>query len=246
MTLKQVVEESDTRGGRLFDFSIQALVVASLVAFSIETLPGLSLEARSFLQSFETASVAVFTIEYFLRLFVADRKLGFVFSFFGSVDALAIVPFYLSTGVDLRAVRIVRLLRLFRLLKLARYNNAIARLARAAAIAREELLVFGSVALLLLYLASVGIYFFEREAQPDEFASIFHSLWWAIITLTTVGYGDVYPITVGGRLFTFVVLALGLGVVAVPAGVVASAMSQARREMGRSESREQGKCSCYV
>ena len=143
---------------------------------------------------------------------------------------LAILPFYLAVGVDLRAVRTFRLLRLIRILKLARYSAAIRRLHRAAIIVREELVLFLNVALILIFLSAVGIYYFESSSQPEQFASVFHSLWWAIVTLTTVGYGDVFPITTGGRVFTFFVLFLGLGIVAVPTGLFASALSKAREE----------------
>ena len=102
------------------------------------------------------------------------------------------------------------------------------KLWKALIIAREEIILFVAVAAILLWIASVGIYHFEHEAQPESFASVFHSLWWAVATLTTVGYGDVYPITTGGRIFTFFVLLIGLGVVSVPAGLVASALSKAR------------------
>jgi len=230
VTLKQVVEESDTRAGRVFDFTVQILVLFSLLSFSIETLPDLPPSVRRGLAWVETTTVTLFTAEYALRVLVADRRASFVFGFFGLVDLIAILPFYLSVGVDLRSIRAVRFLRLFRLLKLARYNEAVDRLHRAMLIAREELLVFGAAALLLLYVASVGIYYFERDAQPEQFASIFHGLWWAIVTLTTVGYGDVYPITLGGRIFTFFIVVIGLGVVAVPTGVLSSALAQSRIE----------------
>ena len=174
------------------------------------------------------ATVAIFTAEYLLRLIVADRKLGFVFSFFGIVDLLAIVPFYIASGVDLRSVRAFRLLRLFRTFKVIRYSKAIQRFHRALQIAREEIVLYIIVTVLLLFFAAVGIYYFERDAQPETFTSVFHSLWWAVVTLTTVGYGDVYPITTGGRIFTTFVLLIGLGIVSVPAGLVASALSKAR------------------
>lgn len=141
----------------------------------------------------------------------------------GSVPGLAL-------GVDLRSVRALRLLRLFHLLKLARYGSAARRLQRATLLVREELVLFTGAASVLIFLAAVGIYYFERDAQPAAFASVFHSLWWAVITLTTVGYGDVYPVTVGGRVFTFLVLMVGLGIVAVPTGLIASALSKARDE----------------
>ncbi|WP_404307672.1 ion transporter [Neorhodopirellula lusitana] len=227
-TLKEIVERSNTPIGRVFDLTIQLLIVLSLIAFSIETLPNLPQRWVRCLQIFEILTVAVFTAEYVVRLFVADHKLTFATSFFGVVDLLAILPFYLSFGIDLRSIRAFRLLRLFRMFKLARYNQAIQRFHRAFLIAREELLLFLFVTIILLYLAAIGIYHFEHDAQPDVFASVFHSLWWAVVTLTTVGYGDVYPITIGGRIFTFFILLIGLGVVSVPAGLVASALSTAR------------------
>jgi voltage-gated potassium channel len=117
---------------------------------------------------------------------------------------------------------------LIRILKLARYSDAILRFHRAFLIAKEEILLFFFVTVIVLYLAGVGIYYFENEAQPEAFSSVFHSLWWAVATLTTVGYGDIYPVTAGGKFFTFIVLLIGLGIVSVPAGLVASALSKAR------------------
>lgn len=237
-TLKRIVEESDTRAGRAFDLSVQSLVVISLVSFSLETLPNLAPEWHRALRLVEIATVAIFTAEYALRLYVADRPLRFMRSFFGVVDLLAILPFYLAAGVDLRSLRAVRFLRIFQILKLTRYSQAFQRIHRAIIISKEELLLFLSVTMVLLYLSAVGIYYFEHEAQPEKFASVFHCLWWAIATLTTVGYGDVYPITLGGRLFTFAILMIGLGIIAVPAGLFASALSVARREETEQEKAE--------
>jgi voltage-gated potassium channel len=230
ISLKQIIENSDSKPGRYFSFFIQSLIIFSLITFSIETLPDLSKSTLEILNFLEVIMVGCFTVEYLLRVYVADKKTDYILSFFGIIDLLAIIPFYLATGLDLRAIRIFRLLRLVQILKLFRYNKAVIRFRRALVIVREELILFGSVAVILLYLSAVGIYFFEHEAQPDQFQSIFHSLWWALTTLTTVGYGDVYPITLGGRLFTFVVLMLGLGVMAVPIGLLSSALSQVRNE----------------
>ena len=227
-TLKRIIENTDTTRGRLFDLVIQSLIVLSLVTFSIETLPNLSDSTHRWLRYVEIGTVTIFTIEYVLRIVVADRKLGFIFSFYGLVDLLSILPFYIASGIDLRSVRAFRLLRLFRAFKIVRYNKAIRRFHRALLLAREELILYLIVTLMLLYFAAVGIYYCEHEAQPEDFASVFHSLWWAVATLTTVGYGDVYPVTTGGRIFTFLVLLVGLGVVSVPAGLVASALSKAR------------------
>ena len=228
--LRRIVEETDTRVGWWFDVVVQGLIVLSLVSFSIDTLPDLSETTRRVLWLTEAGTVMLFTVEYLLRVLVAKWKLRFVFSFFGLIDLMAILPFYLALGIDLRSVRIFRLLRMFRALKLMRYSRAIDHFRRAFLLIREELVLFFSAALVLVYFSAAGIYFFERDAQPKAFASIFHSLWWAVSTLTTVGYGDVYPVTVGGRIFTFVILMIGLGIVAVPSGLMASALSEARKQ----------------
>ena len=167
-----------------------------------------------------------FSIEYLLRIYVADKKFKFIFSFFGIIDLLAILPFYLAFGVDLRSIRAFRFVRLFRLFKLVRYNRAIKHFGRAVSIAKEEILLFFFITIILIYLSAVGIYYFEHEVNPKHFSSIFDSLWWAIITLTTVGYGDVVPITTGGRIFTFIILMIGLAVVAIPTGILSSALTR--------------------
>ncbi|MFD0950094.1 ion transporter [Paraperlucidibaca wandonensis] len=156
------------------------------------------------------------------------NRWSFVTSFFGVIDLVAILPFYLTTGLDLRVVRAFRLLRLFRILKLARYSKAMNRFSVALSLAKEELVLFLAMSAVVLYLSAVGIYYFENTAQPEAFKSVFHSLWWSVTTLTTVGYGDMYPVTAGGKAFTFIVLLVGLGLVSVPAGLIASALSKAR------------------
>lgn len=230
MKLKTIIDGSDTKAGRPFDLTIQFLIVVSVITFSIETIPNVSESTTQILSIAETFIVSIFTLEYILRVYVVDRKRDYVLSFYGIIDFIAIAPFYLSIGIDLRSLRILRMLRLFRLFKLVRYNSAMQRFIRAFIIAKEEIVLFGSVTIMLLYLSAVGIYYFENEAQPEQFKSIFHSFWWAVATLTTVGYGDVYPVTVGGRVFTFLILMVGLGIVAVPAGLLASAFSKARSE----------------
>ena len=233
MNLKRIVEETDTPAGRMFDSVVVVLIFISIGTFSLETLPNLSGNVAAALGLSELVLVVLFTIEYALRIALADDRWRFVRSFSGVIDLVAILPFYVSLGVDLRSVRALRLLRLLRILKLARYNSAIARFQQAVVVAREELLVFLGIAMALIYLSAVGIYYFEHEAQPETFASVFHSLWWAVVTLTTVGYGDAFPVTLWGRMFTFVVLMAGLGVVAVPTGLLASARAQVREDERR-------------
>jgi len=224
--IKNIVEINDNEQSRYFAFFIQALILVSVITFSIETIPNLSEQTKFWLDVIELFSVIVFTVEYLLRIYVSDRKLSFIFSFFGVIDLLAILPFYLAFGVDLRSLRALRFLRLFRVLKLVRYNKAMNHLIRAISSAKEQIFLFIFITIILIYFAAVGIYYFENEAQPDKFTSIFDSLWWAIVTLTTVGYGDVYPITIGGKIFTFFILLIGLGIVAVPTGIISSALTQ--------------------
>ena len=232
--LKSIIEDESTKYGRFFDLSIQFLIVLSLVCFSIETLPDISESSREILRIIEAVTVTIFTAEYLLRIIVSDNKLKYVFSFYGVVDILAILPFYISTGVDLRAIRAFRIFRLLRSFKLLRYSNAMDRFGAAIKLAKEELILYMSMTLVLLYLSAAGIYYFENAAQPEAFSSIFTSMWWAVATMTTVGYGDVYPITAGGRVFTFLVLMIGLGVVAVPTGLIASALSKVRESESES------------
>jgi len=226
-TLRSIVEDNSTKRGKIFDYIIQVLIFMSLIAFSIETLPNNSPKLIKFLYDFEVFCISIFTIEYLLRIVVSKKPISYIFSFYGIIDFIAIIPYYLSS-LDLRFFRAFRVFRVFRAFKLIRFNKALHRFRIAFQIVKEELLLFLTVIFILLFISSALIYFFENEAQPDVFKSIFHSSWWSIVTLTTVGYGDVYPITIGGKIFTFFVLIIGVGVVTVPAGLVATALSKAR------------------
>ncbi|WP_430467543.1 ion transporter [Winogradskyella ouciana] len=225
-TVKSIVEYNDNKLSKSFAVFIQVLIVLSVITFSIETLPNLKPQTKVILNSIEIFCVIIFTLEYLARIYVADNKPKFIFSFFGLIDFFAILPFYLSFGVDLRSLRVLRMFRLFRLLKLVRYNKAMRHFTKAMILAKEQIVLFMGVTLVLIYFAAIGIYYFENEAQPEHFSSIFDSLWWSIVTLTTVGYGDVYPITVGGRVFTFIILLIGLGIVAIPTGIISSSLTK--------------------
>lgn len=225
--LKETVESNESKSARFFNLFIQGLIFLSLILFSIETLPNLSPPIKEVLSWCEISIIFIFLCEYLLRLLVVDKKLKFIFSIPGIIDAIAIVPFFL-TGADFRTIRILRMIRLFHVLKLLRYNQAIQNLKDTFNQIKEELVVFLFISFLVLYLTSIGIYYFEHEAQPEVFGSIFHSLWWAVITLTTVGYGDTYPITTGGKVFTSLILIIGIGVISIPTGLMASAFSRTK------------------
>ena len=230
MSIKTIIENTDTKAGQAFDLVIQGLILVSLLCFCFETLPDLDESTTRLLNYIELFSVVVFTVEYVLRIVVADRKRQFFFSFYGIVDFLAILPFYLSIGVDLRSIRVFRMFRLFRSFKLIRYSEALRRYRQAFRDVKEELVIYSMATVFIIFLSSVGIYYFEHQQQPEDFKSVFHCLWWSIVTLTTVGYGDVYPITMGGRVFTGVILFLGLGIVAVPTALLSSALAKADRD----------------
>ncbi|MFD2532557.1 ion transporter [Gracilimonas halophila] len=227
--LNALVNDSHTKWGARFAYTIQALIIYSLVTFSFSTLPNLSKGTLLFLEISRYATVAIFSLEYMVRIWVAENRWKYIFSFYGLVDLVAILPFYLSMTIDLRSFRIIRVLRVFRLIKITKYSKAIKRFKYAFKDVKEELVIFLTATLFLLYISAVGIYYFENAVQPENFTSIFHSLWWAVATLTTVGYGDVYPITTGGKIFTFFVLMIGLGLVAAPAGIIATAMEEAHK-----------------
>jgi voltage-gated potassium channel len=213
-----------------WELVIQILIFLCLIVFALETLPNLSATQQFYLKAFEWFSVSVFTVEYLLRTIFSRPRRAYAFSFFGIIDLLSILPFFIGLGIDLRNLRAFRMIRLFRVLKLARYSKAMRRFHRAFVMSKEEIVLFLVTASILFYLAGMGIYYFEHKAQPEVFRSMFDGLWWAVTTLTTVGYGDSYPITAGGKLFTFIILIIGLGIIAVPTGMVASALARARKE----------------
>ncbi|PWL29000.1 ion transporter [uncultured Roseivirga sp.] len=236
--LRALIEDNTSKSGKAFDYFIQALILTSLLTFSLGTLPNLKSSSKSLLETIELGCIIAFTVEYLLRIYVAKNPLKYIFSFYGLIDLMAILPFYLRVSIDLRALRVFRVFRIFRALKLIRYNRALHRFHIAARLVKEEMILFFIVTAIMIFLTASGIYFFENKAQPEVFSSVFHSFWWSIVTLTTVGYGDVYPITVGGKIFTFFVLVIGIGVVTVPAGLVATALTKAR-EIEESERKKQ-------
>ena len=217
----------ETKFADKFEKFIQLLILVSIVNFSVQTLPNLSVRLIKILNIVELFSVLIFSLEYLLRLFTSPKPFKFFFSFFGLIDLIAILPFYVSLGMDLKSLRAVRLFRLLRLLKFLRYHDTLSNLKQSLDDVKRELFLFSFATVLLIYFSSVGIYFFENESQPDAFSSIFAAMWWSVATLTTVGYGDIYPITAGGKIFSTFIVFIGLGLVAIPTGIVASSLTNA-------------------
>ena len=223
-----MLEHPKTVHGRRFAMFIQALIILSLLSISLETFPFLPAWAHVVLHVFEWFVMLVFTAEYLLRLWSTAHPVRYALSFYGIVDLAVIAPFWLL-GADVRELRGLVLLRLIRVFKLGRYARPLKHFRVAWQLVKDDVFAFAGVVGLFIYIAALGVWHFEHAAQPEKFATVFDSLWWAVVTLTTVGYGDVYPVTVGGRIFTMLIVLLGLGLVAVPSGLLASAFQEIRR-----------------
>lgn len=224
---------------RVDDVLIPALIVINLLALTLETVAALRNAYGPVFLAVERVSIGVFSAEYLLRLWCAREegpgaRARFARSPMGMVDLAAILPFFLPfMGVDLRSLRALRALRLLRLGKLARYSVAMQRISRCFAAARDELVAIGMLIALLVLVASSLIYFAEVDAQPDKFSSIPASLWWGIVTATTVGYGDFYPVTALGKLLAGLNACAGLLLFALATGILGGAyMDELKREKG--------------
>jgi voltage-gated potassium channel len=218
----------------LFDYFIITLIILNVIAVAVETLSGLTPQAHNLLRLFEIISVAVFTFEYLLRIYISEithpsknritSALKFVLSPYGLIDLLAILPFYLPfvIKVDLRFLRIIRLVRFFRVFKIGRYNATLKLIGDVMKEKRNAIGLTFLIACLMLLLSAFVMYSVENPVQPEKFPNVFASLWWAVATLTTVGYGDIYPITSLGKVVSSIVAFLGIGLIALPTGIISS------------------------
>lgn len=228
-------------GGTFWDQVINSLIIGlillNLLAVCLETVESLYREYRSWFRNFELFSIIIFSVEYLLRLWSCTSirkyrhplkgRLRYLLSPGSLVDLAAILPFYLPlSGLDLRSLRILRMIRFTRFFKLGRFLNASRVIRRVFASKKEELLISVLLVFTLIILAASAMYFVEHDTQPDKFSSIPETMWWSVATLTTVGYGDVYPITGIGKTLTACISILGIGMFALPAGILASGFSE--------------------
>lgn len=229
---------------RGFNTFIVTLITLNIIAVIIETVDSVYFAYDVFFEGFETFSAIVFIFEYLLRIWVVVYKtayknpvkgrLKYIFSPMGIIDLLAVMPFIITLflNIDLRFITSLRLFRLFRIFKLSRYSEAMKTFSKVIEDKREELvLVFLSILFLLVFSSSI-MYLIEKDAQPRVFTSIPATMWWGIATLTTVGYGDMYPITTIGKLLGGMIAMLGIGMFAIPAGLVASGFTE-QLQIGR-------------
>ena len=225
----------DNRLSQICDLTIIFLVIINVIALIIETMPSMEVSSNEFF-IFEAFSVSLFTIEYFLRVYTctADKRysspvsgrIKFIFTPLLLLDLLAILPFYLLfLGTDLRFLRVVRLMRIFRLLRLTRYIKSISTISNAIKNKGPDIIIALVMILIMLVISASVMFYAEHEAQPEVFSSIPASMWWAVATLTTVGYGDVYPITVLGKIMASIIALLGIATIAVPTGIITSSFA---------------------
>lgn len=227
MKRKDVIELLDGRhphAGNRVALVLHGLIMLSAIAIALETVHAVPQWLSNALIGIEILILGVFLAEYLLRLFCSESPLKYAFSFWGIVDLLSCLPAIAFLQPQWQAVRTLRLIRLVRLFKLFRTSMALDRLGQAMSLVKGELMIFGVLSGLMLYVSAVGIFLFEHDAQPEAFSSIPISLWWAVASFTTVGYGDMFPITTGGRIFTSFVLFIGLGIVAVPSAIITTAL----------------------
>lgn len=226
-------EHADDPSSRIFNIGMLTLIFLNVLAVILETESSLQLQYFRFFRVFDAFSVAIFTVEYILRIWTCTEDPRFKESIRGRIrfslqpimliDLIAILPFYIQTwSVDLRFIRAVRLLRIFRLLKMGHYSKSLMTLGKVIRSKKEELIVTLFAGIILLIVASSLMYFVEHNVQPENFGSIPDAMWWGAVTLTTVGYGDVYPKTLLGRILGAGIAMLGIGLFALPAGIIAS------------------------
>ena len=231
--------EDGDRASKVFDVTIMVLIVLSILSIILQSFDVLATTWAGGFHALEVVTVAVFSCEYLLRVWTADLEypdakhphIKYVLSFIAIIDLLAILPFYLPFfAADLRFLRMVRLLRLLRLLrvfKLGRYFDALQTIVKVLQESATQLIISVALCMFVMLFSAIVMYTVENPVQPEQFPNVISSLWWAICTLTTVGYGDVYPVTAVGRFFAAVISLVGIGIIAIPTGIIAAGFTSA-------------------
>lgn len=248
----ETANDGDT-ASKIFDIFIIILIVLNLVMVIAETF-NIPENWKSFLNYAETISVIIFTVEYLLRVWTSDllypkkssfkSRIKYIFSFMALIDLLAILPFYLPLfiPIDLRVLRSLRVIRLLRIFKINRYTNALNTIGQVFKNKASQLISSIMVVGLLMIIAAVLMYNIENSVQPEAFSNALEAMWWAVATLTTVGYGDVYPITAAGKVLATIIAFLGIGMVAVPTGIITAGFSELVKSDEEKDSDEKKYC----
>ncbi len=231
-SLYEIIFEADTKAGRLFDLLLLWAIVVSVTVVILDSVEGINRDYGGLLWGLEWFFTTVFTVEYLLRLVTVGRPLAYAVSFFGVVDLLSILPSYLGLVLGgthfLAVIRILRILRVFRVLKLARYIGAAETLSLAMKNSREKIIVFLEAVITLVII--VGSVMYLVEGPENGFTSIPRSIYWTIVTITTVGYGDIAPRTLVGQALASLLMITGYAIIAVPTGIITSEVDKAREK----------------
>lgn len=218
----EIIFEADTKEGKAFDVILLFVILLSVILVMLESVPNIRDNYQQYLKISEWAITIIFTMEYILRIVIVKKPIKYILSFYGIIDLLSVIPTYLSLIIvgshSLVIIRILRLLRVFRILKLTRYTQAGRTLARALWASREKIGVFIFFVIILVII--VGTVMYLVEGEEHGFTSIPRGIYWGIVTLTTVGYGDISPVTPMGQFLASVVMIMGYAILAVPTGIV--------------------------
>ncbi|MFV0142729.1 MULTISPECIES: ion transporter [Empedobacter] len=228
-----IVFEADTPYGKIFDISLLLLILLSVGLVMLESIPAINARHHTVLVSLEWILTFLFTIEYLLRIYCVKNRWRYIFSFYGVIDLLSILPFYLGlvlpTSKYLASIRILRLLRIFRIFNLTRFTRGKNVLVLGLKESKDKIIVFLSFVVLIVVVIGSIMYMVEHDHPESGFTSIPISIYWAIVTLTTVGYGDISPVTGLGQFLASVVMIIGYGVIAVPTSIVTMEMNKATK-----------------
>ncbi|MBO7440063.1 MAG: ion transporter [Bacteroidales bacterium] len=251
-----------------FNYFLMALIILSVGEMALETDDNIFLPYREYFNIFDFFTVMVFSVEYAIRIMTAHLDpenrgktrwqsiRSYVFSFAGLVDLISILPFYLTfTNIDLRVLRMIRLLRFFRVFKITRYNDSMKLVVDVIKDKSSEIGVIMGLIIIIMIISSFIMFYAEHEAQPEQFPNVLGCLWWAVVTMTTIGYGDVYPVTMVGKIVGSTMALLGIGLVAMPTGIISAGflekvnerkekkLAENKKSDGKTEEDEQGAAS---
>ncbi len=243
----------EDRYARAFNIFIMTLIIINVLSVILETVQSIDTSFKSSFYNFEVVSVTIFTIEYVLRIWSCTEsqegnaltaRLKYIASPMALIDLAAILHFYIPMIItlDLRFIRAIRLFRIFRIFKISRYSGSLQMLINVIRSKKPELLVTVFVLAILLVISSSLMYFIENEKQPELFSSIPAAMWWGVSTLTTVGYGDIFPVTYAGKLLGAVISIIGIGLFALPTGILASGLIDEMHNKKNESAKEIKKC----
>ncbi|MDY0077879.1 MAG: ion transporter [Bacteroidales bacterium] len=240
----QIIFRHDTKNGRLFDELLLVMILLSVSTVFVDSIPKIHAKYQTSLYIAEWFFTLLFTAEYIVRIIVSPKKKSYIFSYYGIIDFASVIPTYLSLvfigSQYLIIIRILRLLRVFRILKLVRFTSASLFLLHSLKHSREKILVFfGSV---LILVTIIGTFMYLIEGPEHGFKSIPYSIYWAIVTVTTVGYGDISPSTALGQIIASMLMLTGYAIIAVPTGIISSEMTKNQREDKKRPRTECPKC----